>query len=93
MAEFLVELYVPETDPAAAGRGATSARRAAEELTREGTAVTYLRSIFVPKDETCFVLYEAPSVEAVHQAARRAELQFERVAEALTEPEGACIDG
>jgi hypothetical protein len=80
MAEFLVELYVPRTDDAAVKRGAANARRAAKKLTREGTPVRYLRSIFVPEDETCFYLYEAETAEAVREAARRADLPFERVA-------------
>lgn len=56
---------------------------AAEELSREGTPVRYLRTIFVPEDETCYLLYEAVSAEAVRAAADRAEFRFERVAEAL----------
>lgn len=88
MAEFLLELYVPRTDADAVERGARSARLAAEELTREGTPVSYLRSIFVPEDETCFYLYEAASADAVREAARRARLPFERVAEAVAEPKG-----
>lgn len=81
MAEFLVELYVSRTDEAAVERDAERARLAAEELTREGTPVRYLRSIFVPEDETCFLLFEAGSAEAVREAAQRAALQFERIAE------------
>lgn len=83
MAEFLVELYVSRGDVAAVERGAERARLAAEALTGEGTPVRYLRSIFVPDDETCFLLYEADSVEAVREAALRAGLPFERVAEAV----------
>jgi hypothetical protein len=60
---------------------------AAEDLTREGIPVRY-RSIFVPKDETCFHLYEADSGEAVREAAQRAELPFDRIAEAVAEPKG-----
>lgn len=59
MAEFLLELDVPRTDGVAVEHGAERSRIAAEELTREGTPVSYLRSIFVPEDETCFFLYEA----------------------------------
>jgi Protein of unknown function (DUF4242) len=88
MPEFLVELYVPRTDGGGAERGAERARSAAEELTREGTPVQYLRSIFVPEDETCFFLFKAPSVEAVHEAARRGELSFDRVTEAVAQPHG-----
>jgi hypothetical protein len=88
VAEFLLELYLAGTGGAAAERGADRARRAAEELSGEGTPVRFLRSIFVPEDETCFYLYEAASAEAVREAARRAELAFERVVEAVASPKG-----
>ncbi len=81
MAEFLVEFYVSRDDAGAVERGAERTRLAAEELTREGTPVRYLRSIFVPEDETCFFLYEAGSAAAVREAARRSTLSFEHVAE------------
>lgn len=81
MAEFLIELYVSRAEPGAVARSAESTRAVAEQLTEEGTPVRYLRSIFVPEDETCFLLLEAASVDAVHTAARRAELAFDRVAE------------
>jgi hypothetical protein len=85
MAEYLVELYVPRADAAAAQRFAADARRAAEQLTREGRHVRYERSIFVPDDETCFHLYEAESAEAVRELVRRAELPCGRIAEAHAE--------
>jgi Protein of unknown function (DUF4242) len=85
VAEFLIELYVSHADSDVVERGANSARLAAEELTREGTPVRCLRSIFVPEDETCFFLFEAASAEAVREAARRAALPFERVTEVVTE--------
>jgi predicted methyltransferase MtxX (methanogen marker protein 4) len=85
---YLVELYFAETD--AAVRGAERTRLAAEELTREGTPVRCLSSIFVPEDETCFLLCESASVEAVREAVRRAALPFARVARAVAEP---AVDG
>lgn len=88
MAEFLVETYVSRADSAGAERAAERARLAADEVTREGTPVRYLRSIFVPEDETCFYLYEAATVDAVHEAARRAALSLDRVAEAVTQSKG-----
>lgn len=88
MTEFLVELYVSRTDPRAAEKGAERARLAAEELTREGTPVRYLRSIFVPEDETCFALYEADTADVIREVARRASLRFEHVAEAVTYSKG-----
>jgi hypothetical protein len=84
MAQFLGELYLSRGDAGAVVRNAERTRVAAQELTREGVPVRYLRSIFVPEDETCFVLIEARSAEAACQAARRAGLSFERLAEVDT---------
>lgn len=86
MAEFLVEVYLSRSNGFDAS--VARARHAAEELTREGTRVVYLTSVFVPEDETCFLLYEAASADAVHEAARRAALPFERVSEAVAETKG-----
>ena len=82
MPEFLIEQYVSRADTAAVERDARRARSAAEELSRKGTSVRYLRSIFVPDDETCFLLYEAESLGVVREAARLAGLPFEQIAEA-----------
>ena len=79
MPEYLVELYVSRTDAGPLLERIETARRAAEHLSSEGTPVLQLRSIFVPEDETCLLLYEASSVEAVREVARRAELTFERL--------------
>jgi hypothetical protein len=81
MPEFLLEFYVSRSDGAVVARRAERARLGATESARDGTTVRYVRSIFVPEDETCFFLYEADSIEAVSAAARRAALPFERVAE------------
>jgi hypothetical protein len=84
MAEFLLELYVSRTDAAAVEKGARRAQHAADEMKREGTQVSYLRSIFAPEEETCFYLYEAASAEDVQEAARRAALPAERVTEVVS---------
>jgi hypothetical protein len=89
VAEFLLEQYVSRTDSAAVERGEERARVAAEQLTREGTPVRFLRSIFVPEDETGFYLYEAASVEVVRELAKRAALPYERVVEATTRSENS----
>ena len=83
MSEFLVELYVSCADPGAPGL-AQRASDAAAELTAEGTPVSLVRSIFVPEDETCLFLFEAGSVDAVWEAALRAGLPVEHVAEAAS---------
>jgi hypothetical protein len=85
VAEFLVESYISRADPVHVDERAERARMAAEALTREGTPVRYLRSIFVPEDEICFYLFDAPSAEGVREAASRAALAFERITEAVSE--------
>jgi hypothetical protein len=81
MNSYVVELQVPAesaTDLASAGE---RARSAAEQLTREGTSVRWVRSVYVPEYETCLLVFEAPTAEAVDQAGRRAGLTYERIVE------------
>jgi uncharacterized protein DUF4242 len=86
MAEFLLEVYASRTEARAVEVGAERARHAAEQLSGEGTRVRFLRTMFVPEEETCFYLYEAASADDVREAARRAELPVESVVEAISEP-------
>lgn len=77
--KFLVERYLKRTarrDPASEAR---ALRRCARELTREGASVRYVRSIFLPGDETCLDLYVASSAELVSKATRRAGLSYDRI--------------
>jgi hypothetical protein len=73
---YLVESYVSavEVDEARA-----RARRTAEL----GEDVRYVRTTFLPRDETLLHLFEAPSAVALGEAGRRAALRFERIVEAL----------
>lgn len=77
MSEFLVEAYV--------SRGAAPVDEL--RLHEVSPVVRLVRSIFVPEDETCFYLFEAPSIEAVREAMPRAGLRVERISEA-TAPGG-----
>jgi hypothetical protein len=81
--EFVAEMYVSRTNVAALARDAENARLAADELTRQGAPVTFLDSIFVPDDETCFYLYRAASADAVWEAAARAGIRVEHLGEAV----------
>jgi hypothetical protein len=79
MPEFVAEQYFPRAGAAAASRAGTAARRAAEQLAREGAQIELVRSIFIPDDETCLFIYEADSVETVQFAGERGALAFERI--------------
>jgi hypothetical protein len=50
--------------------------------------VRYLESIFLAEDEICFLRYEAASADEVREAATRAALSFDHVAELFTGSEG-----
>jgi len=76
---YVVELPAGEaTELAAAGE---RARTAAEQLTREGTAVRWVRSVYVPEHETCLLVFEASTPDAVDRAGRRAGLTYQRIVE------------
>jgi uncharacterized protein DUF4242 len=85
MREFVGEQYLPASGGELATRSAAAAREAAAQLTREGTPVDYVRSIFIPEDETCIHLYRAESIEAVRAAAARASLRLDRLAQAISD--------
>jgi hypothetical protein len=85
MTEFLVETYQSRH---AANVGAPTAEEialATDQLTREGTRVRFLPTIFVPEEEICLYLYRANSVDAVRRAAERAGLRCERITEARSD--------
>jgi hypothetical protein len=76
---YTVELSLPDAGCADVQEAAARARAA----TQDGP-VRFLRSIYVPEDDACFLLYEGPSAESVRAAARRAQLGPRRVDAALT---------
>jgi hypothetical protein len=80
---YLVELHRPLSGWQELQGVTAQARAAAEQLSEEGTPVRFLRSIFVPEDDSCFFLYEGPSADVVGEAGRRAALAVERVVEAV----------
>lgn len=84
---YLAELYKASAESGDLAQAAARARAAASAMARAGTRIRYVRSVFVPSDETWFLLYEASLASDVVEAAGRAGIQLERVVEALeTEP-------
>ena len=83
MADFLVEAFAPSLDDVALAELVARLEATAEARSADGPLVRYRRSIHVPKDETCFHLFEAASAEAVREAGRRAGLEFDRVTAAV----------
>ena len=78
---YLVELTRPDAGWEDIQALTASLRSAAAEL---GGSVRLLRSVFVPDDGSCLLIYEAPSAAAAEEAARRGEVGIGRVRESLT---------
>jgi hypothetical protein len=76
---FVVEL--PAGDAADLAAAGERARAAAEELTREGTVVRWVRSVYVPEHEACLLVFAAPTPDAVERAGRRAGLTYAQIVE------------
>jgi hypothetical protein len=79
---YLVERFLRDLTSDQLRGFALLARRAAEEASRLGSPVRYLRSTFVPGEKRCFCLYEGVSAAAVRRANEMADLPLERVIEA-----------
>lgn len=92
MAGYVVEVYVSRLSAPGLDDTSAQVRRVAEELSRAGTPVVYICSIFLPEDETCFHFFEAPSREAIQQTCSRLGLTFERIAEATSVGRPMTID-
>jgi hypothetical protein len=78
MPNYLVESYLADT-----ADGVDDARARARRTAELGIGVRYVRTTFLPGDETILHLFEAPSAEALDDAGRRAALPFERIVEAV----------
>jgi Protein of unknown function (DUF4242) len=88
MAEFLVEVYFGPHQLQAVDGWLSAASAAAADLSRDADPVRCVRSIVVPEDETCFLVYEAASIDAVRAAVLRAGLEAGRIRETLGPVEG-----
>ncbi len=84
MPSYLVETFLARGDTAERSARWGRATSAADELTREGTRVRFEHTIYVPEDEICFFVVEAPSGRDAARAAERARLEPFRVVEALS---------
>jgi len=78
-----VEVYLPRSRAHEARATARNARAAAKALAQEGVPIRYVRTTYLPDDETCFYLFEAASTDIVEEAGRRAGLGRARIVPAV----------
>jgi hypothetical protein len=74
----MVERYLPGIT---AGEVEQAVSRTEAAVGKEGEAVRYLRSTFVPSEQSVFCLFEAPSAEVVREINLRAGFRVDRIVE------------
>jgi hypothetical protein len=80
---YLVELYVSRSRAHEAVAAGKRAQAAAAELSAEGVSVRYVRTTFLPEDETCFHVFAGASADSVREACRRAGFGHARISLAV----------
>jgi hypothetical protein len=83
MATFMVERYLPGVSAGQTAAAELLAKQLAMRLPGEGGVVRLLRSLFVPQDEQCFVLFQATSAHALAETLERLGIAYERIAEVI----------
>jgi muconolactone delta-isomerase len=83
-----VPIYMVERDlPGVTVEDLAAAQKRAiemgKELTAQGKQVRYIRSTFVPGENKCMCLFEAPNPENVKEANERANIPFTRIVPAM----------
>jgi len=81
--DYCLELYLAGGSQAALDEAAGRARAAAESSGARGRSVRYLRSTYLPEDETCLHFFAAASREDVAEAARRVGLTGDRITRSI----------
>ena len=89
---YALEIYRSNSRPEA--RPDTAVRvLAAAHMRGRGTTVRFLQSIFIPRDEVCFLLFDAPGDDVLAEVARDAAISFERVVELEITAAGGRVGG
>lgn len=75
---YLVECYLVDS-----GAALDEARRCARRTAELGDGIDYVRTTFLPGDQTLFHLFVAPSAAVLGDAGRQAALRIDRIVEAI----------
>jgi uncharacterized protein DUF4242 len=83
MSVFMVERSLKGISMSQLGQAQQSAIQAAEQLSRTGNPVKYIRSTFVPESGACMCLFEASDASTVQKLNDSANLPYTRIVPAL----------
>lgn len=82
MAVYMVDRDLPGISMEQLAAAQKAAIETGERMTREGTPVRYIRSMFVPGEDHCMCLFEASDPESVRALNESANIPFARIVEA-----------
>jgi len=82
MATFVVETYLSAASPGEPDSTIERATAAVWKLAGRGHSIAFVRSVFLPDDETCLLLYEADDMSLVRAATKAAGLDPDRISRA-----------
>jgi Nickel responsive protein SCO4226-like len=83
MPSFIVEQYLPGVTLDQVLAAAARAKHASARLSGGGVPVRYLRTTYIPEDESCFSTFEGPDASSIRDVNEIAEIPFERIVEAV----------
>ena len=86
MPSYLIEVYVPRAKAHEAELTSRRIRSAIDELHGGGGGISFVRTMLLPDDETCFHVLDAPSTAEVEHVCKRAGVGRIRVVLAIEEP-------
>jgi hypothetical protein len=79
MSVYLVERDLPGITMEELAAAQKRAIQTVKELRAKGREVRYIRSTFVPGEDRCICLFEAPNPENVREANEQAQVPFTRI--------------
>ncbi len=84
MTQFLVEVFTPRASAGELAVAERRARSAARHVSDADGEVRFVRATYVPEDELCFFVFDAPSGRDAALVVQRAGLDPIRVVEAVS---------
>ena len=83
MTVYMVERDLKGISMENLGGAQQAAIKTAQEMTAQGSKISYIRSTFAPEDGRCMCLFDGASKEQVQELNDTAGLPYHRVVEAL----------